>query len=100
MAAHLGMSVRRAQAEIDSAEFSEWAAFDKIHPIGGVRDDINAGIVAATIANCHRGKGQRAFSAGDFIPDYGDDLRQSPEDMASIFKAFAIAHNKRAEKGA
>jgi len=33
--------------------------------------DFRAGIVASTVANCNRGKGQKAFKPKDFMPDYG-----------------------------
>ena len=45
------MSVRAAQREINSREFQEWRAFDRISPIGGRRLDWNAASIAAAIIN-------------------------------------------------
>lgn len=46
-------------------------AFDRVEPIGGRRGDLQAGVVAATIANVNRAKGQRAYDVTDFVPEYG-----------------------------
>ena len=54
---------------MSSREFTEWAAYDKLDPIGGVRGDIQAGIVAATVYNSNRGKG-KVLSAKDFMPKF------------------------------
>lgn len=47
---------------------ADWLAYAEIEPFGDFRADVRAGIVASTIANVHRGKGQRAFGAADFMP--------------------------------
>ena len=52
---------------MDSRELAEYLAFDQIEPIGDIRSDAAAGVVAATIANCHRTKG-KAFEPTDFMP--------------------------------
>jgi hypothetical protein len=51
-----------------SAELSEWIAFDRIEPIGEIRGDVQAGIVASVIANVNRAKGGRTFKPLDFMP--------------------------------
>ena len=90
------MSVRRAQAEIDSREFSEWIAYHGLEPFGEERADLRAGIVAATVANVHRGRGQRALKPADFMPKPPQrPRRQSLEDMRRTMEAFARTHNAR-----
>jgi hypothetical protein len=59
------MSVKRCQREVSSEEFSEWFAFAMLEPFGGQMEDMRAGMVAATIANCHSTK--RRFHPSDFF---------------------------------
>lgn len=65
----LGRTKRELLASIDSAELTEWAAFDLVEPFGGKRGDFQAGIVAATIHNYsgHATKGKSPF---DYMPFY------------------------------
>ncbi|KVN31725.1 hypothetical protein WT11_01120 [Burkholderia stagnalis] len=48
------MSVRRCQAEVDSAEFAEWLAYGSIERFGPVMDDLRMGAIAAAIYNVNR----------------------------------------------
>lgn len=45
--------------------------------------DFRAGVIASTVANCHRKKGKKAFKPKDFMPDYGDapKKQQGPNQM-------------------
>ncbi|WP_246216892.1 DUF4035 domain-containing protein [Paraburkholderia panacisoli] len=43
--------MRQLLANLDSAELTEWLAYDRIDPFGQSRADLRAGIVAATVAN-------------------------------------------------
>ena len=62
------MSVQRCKEEVDSAEYSEWLAFDQLDPIGGDREDLRMGILAATIArSAHPSADVRPV---DFMPDF------------------------------
>lgn len=89
----LGMSVCRAQQEIDSAEFAEWIAYDRMDPYGPERLDLHAGIVASTIASVNAGKGQ-TFRPSDFMPNFNKLVkRQSVAQMRANFALFAKAHN-------
>lgn len=56
---------------ISSRELTEWMAFDQVEPIGGRRGDLQAGVVAATVANVNRAKGSREYRVTDFVPVYG-----------------------------
>ena len=33
-------------------------------------EDFRAGVIASTIANCHRGKNGKKYKPSDFMPDY------------------------------
>ena len=65
---------------MDSHEFTEWQIYEAIEPFGEQRADLRSGIIAATIANVNRGKGQKAFSATDFMPYLEKVNDQSAED--------------------
>jgi len=76
------------------SEFKEWLAYMRINPFGEERADLRAGIVASTIANVNRGKGQRAFNPSDFMPDFDrTPKRQTLAQQKAVFKMFAQAHN-------
>lgn len=53
---------------LDSRTLAEYMALEFIDPHGPIRGDIQASIVASTIANVNRGKGTRAFTVEDFLP--------------------------------
>ena len=46
-------------------------------PFGPERGDIHVGIVASTIANVNRGKGQPAYKDTEFRPRFGRAMRES-----------------------
>ena len=82
------MTVRELLARIDSKELSEWMAYYEVNPFGSVRDDLQAGIVASTIANVNRGKNDKSFTPSDFMP-YMDKPQQSEGDMQAVMDALA-----------
>lgn len=86
----MGRTVRELLGALDSRELSEWMAFDLVDPIGGRRGDIQAAVVASTLANVWRGKETNAFEIGDFIPDFGVQLDEKPQqvDMAGLLGMF------------
>lgn len=53
-----------------SLQYAEWIAYSRLEPWGEDRDDLRMGIVASVIANSNRGKGQKPYKPGDFIPDF------------------------------
>ena len=93
------MSVRQAQREIDSREFAEWIAYDRIDPFGEERADWRVGQLTAMVANLFTKRGQAKAKATDFM--YQDKpKRQTLAQQRSIFAAFAAAHNAhQARKG-
>ena len=82
------MTVRELLARIDSRELSEWMAYYELNPFGSVRNDLQAGIVASTIANVNRGKNDKSFTPSDFMP-YMDKPQQSEGDMQAVMDALA-----------
>ena len=64
------MSVRRAQAEIDGTEFSEWMAYDTIQPLPPYCDDWRAGMLASVFVSPHLKKGAKQPAPEDYIPKW------------------------------
>ncbi len=67
----LGMSVRRAQEEINSAEFSEWMAFYNVEPFGVDRNDLPIAILGKRICDMWKAKGSPPFDIDYFLPNIG-----------------------------
>lgn len=67
-------------AEMSSAQFAEWRAYAQIEPFGEDRADLRAGIVASTIANANRGKGQKPFTAQQFMPSFEPETEEQARD--------------------
>jgi len=82
------MTVRELLARIDSKELSEWMGYFELNPFGSVRDDLQAGIIASTIANVHRGKNDKSFTPSDFMP-YMEKPQQSEDDMQAVMELLA-----------
>lgn len=79
------MSVRRAQEEIDSAEFTEWMAYYQLEPFGEERADLRAAIIASTIANAFSKKRSKPQ---DFMPQFEREVvAKSPKQIENLFKS-------------
>lgn len=86
MALRLGYaSPARMLSEMRPSELGMWAAFYTVDPWTEERADMRAGIVASTLANVHRGRNTRAFSAADFMP-----FRERPDTLAQDLRAFLM----------
>ena len=72
-------------------ELHEWMWFDERSPIGDIRGDIQAGTVAAIIANVNRKKGAKPYSATDFVPKFGRPKQQSDDEIESKIMSWASA---------
>lgn len=82
------MTVRELLARIDSRELAEWMAYYSLDPFGTERDDLQAGIVASTIANANSGKG-KAFQPNDFMPYSDNKQEQTADDMQTLLNTMA-----------
>jgi hypothetical protein len=69
-----------------SAELAEWRAYERLTgPLGDARGDVQAAVIASTIAAVNRGKGQKTPKVSDFlIPWDKGAVRKSPEDLFRI----------------
>jgi hypothetical protein len=62
------MTVAEMLERMDARELDEWAAYYAVEPWGEAPSYWRNGLVCSMIANALRGKDQRAFEIGDFIP--------------------------------
>jgi hypothetical protein len=74
----LGRTVAELQDTMSGEEFSQWAAYDLISPIGDERGDWQAAVVASVIAETNRDsrKRPRAFQPKDFLLEWGPPEKQ------------------------
>ena len=82
------MTVRELLQRIDSRELAEWMAYYSTEPFGGTRGDLQAGVIASTIANVNKGKRGKAFTPGDFMP-LMKKPKQTVTDQINILNAMA-----------
>ena len=87
------MTVSELMATMTAREFIEWQAFYGMEPFGHDRFDWNFGMVAATMANCHRSKGP-AFKPGDFMPDFRPKRKLTPKQARDEFFAWSSLQNQ------
>lgn len=93
------MTRRRLINEITGEELAYWIAFYEVNPFGPERGDLQAGIIASTIANVNS---KKTYKANDFMPDFDrKPKQQTMEDMqlqcmkaAGLFKAFSTKKAK------
>lgn len=79
---------------ISSEEIAEWAAYSQIDPFGSLRGDMQAGIVASTMANIHAKKGHR-FTAADFMPKFGEPEMKNTMSPQEIHARLAMMFGRR-----
>jgi hypothetical protein len=87
------MTVAELLACISSRELSEWRAYARLNPFGEERGDLQAGIVAATVANTARDpkRRPRPFRARDFMPEFRSEGQQTMEEQLQIARMYAAA---------
>lgn len=65
-------------------EWQSWIAYDRLSPIGPLRADLRAAIVAQTVANCHSA---RPMKRTDFMPFY-EPPKQTDEEIGDMWLAW------------
>lgn len=76
------MTVRELLDRIDSAELSEWLAFDRVCPIPDGWSQ--TGVIAATMANLWTTGGKR-YKAADFAPQRQRSAEEQSMDDLALF---------------
>lgn len=107
LAAFLKMTVRTLLNTIDSAELTEWMAFERLEPFGALADDFRFGTVAAAVYNSQRtSKKDPFFKPDELMPGLGAAVRRSkskqpktkdkltPDQHAALFDAVIFGVGK------
>jgi hypothetical protein len=84
--------VREAQDRIDADEFGEWMALYGIEPWGDARGDIQAAVIASTVANTVPRKGEAAKLSDymlSFEPPEPPDPKELSRKINEIFGRIA-----------
>lgn len=76
------MPVRELLARTSGRELAEWMAFERLTgPLDGrLRGDVQAAIVAATVANSQRAKGA-ALKPAEFLPGWEPPRPKTPDEI-------------------
>ncbi|MCB0073270.1 MAG: DUF4035 domain-containing protein [Caldilineaceae bacterium] len=68
----LGRTHEELLDSMSGRELAEWMAFYQVEPFGDVRGDLQAGIVASTLANVYRDrkKKPKPYKPEEFMPKF------------------------------
>lgn len=97
LARQMGMTVKRLCKEMTEAEFQEHWADYRIEPWGELRGDLQAGVIASTIANSNRGEDTPPFKPSDFMLDFDAEPAEPMDEdealtyMMGAYEAIALA---------
>lgn len=90
--------------ELTSSQLSEWEAYNRISPIGDIKEDVRTAYLASTITNLaidvHGKKGTKKPEIQEYVInwDFGapEEVKvQSVEDMVKIFADVIKAQKKQ-----
>ena len=70
------MTVGEIKERMSSEELTEWMQYYEICPFGEERHDINAALIAQTIANVNRSKDQPAYKLEDFMITFDKEVKE------------------------
>ena len=83
-------SPRELYSRLTSQEITDWFAFYSLDPWGGQRGDIQAAIIASTIANVNRSKDSKPMTPADFMPRFGEKpKKQTWQDQLAKVRAMS-----------
>ena len=73
---------------MSAEEFVDWQLYYEMNPFGSKRDDIQAAMIASTVANVNAPKGKR-YRLKDFLPEFKSQYAPKPTmDNAQILATF------------
>jgi hypothetical protein len=81
LALALGYPVAELKRRMPSAEFTQWVAYYGLDPFGREREDMQAAIVAKTVADCATGKNNELDA---FLIEYGKDKEKKTSKPQSV----------------
>lgn len=88
------MTRKHLLANMDDDELIDWLAYDAIQPFGDLRNNLHAGIIAATVANCHSRDG--GFVADDFMVK--EKTAPTEKQQRQLAEAEAIRIKRKGKK--
>jgi hypothetical protein len=76
---------------------TEWRAFEQLEPFGDRRRDLQAAIIAQTLANVHRRQGTPPYKITDFMPDFDRQPAEAQpvSDQMEVLRRLTRAMQKR-----
>jgi len=87
------MTVAELLARMDSDEMTEWIAYAQLDPFGSVRGDLQAGVIASTVANASRDpkKRRQPFEPKDFLLQFAAEGKRekTPDELLAKVKNLA-----------
>lgn len=84
------MPVSELLERVSPRELLEWEAYERVAgPLGPHRGDIQAAVVASTVANVNRGKG-RPLPIQDFIPEWDRRPQTWQEQLKTVEQLNAL----------
>jgi hypothetical protein len=88
------MTVGELLARISGEEITEWAAYERLRgPLGPVRGDWQAAVVASTVYAVMAGKKARRRKLKDFLPKWAGDRRASTDEaMEALGRRLAAMY--------
>jgi hypothetical protein len=85
------MTVRTLLNSLDSAELTEWMAFESLEAFGDSRADLRMGILASTVANYGGRELKQHAKPADFMPYLQrDEVEEKPVLLADKDKQSAL----------
>ena len=82
----MGTTVKRLQQEMDSREFGEWIAYNRICPLEPVRSDLRSAAEQALLANINRDKKRKhsPYELEDFRLNFDPSNRERRKSWQEI----------------
>jgi hypothetical protein len=92
------MTVADLLSRMSAREFNEWTAYYQLEPLGEQRDDLHAGIIAATVANSGFAQPKRAATPADFMPFRDRTPRDESIALSQRVRAALVGLKPKAAK--
>lgn len=84
------MPVAEMLGRISGDELTEWQAYERAHgPLGAVRGDWQAALIASTIVAMNQGKRGKRRKVSDFLLEWKGSKASDPAEMEKIGRMLA-----------
>lgn len=86
LAGALGLPATAVLDDMTSAELTEWMAYRQVELLPGERLEVLVATLIALTANIHRGKGEQAATAMDYLPWLREAEADEAPDQAAMLR--------------